>query len=461
MGKTELISLIVWNFLAYICYSVIVPFLPLEFDHLGLDVIIYGYIFAMYAFALMTGALIVGKMLPIFGRKFILIAGLTSMGFAMIAFGFIVYWKSTALLIAVSLAIRGLQGFSSSMIQTTSYAIVAIVYKDNQQKYLGLLESSQGIGLVAGPAIGSGLYSLFGFQYTFYGVGGIFLILAPCLYLVIPQSVNKNDERSGSIMSNLSMHSAHNTLVDQEENADNTNSSSNNKETISVREPIKYYQVFFRPIFFITSICSFLSCFWFSYTEPVMSLRLDEFHLSSAVIGIFFSIAPFMYTISSLSVSWMADKVDSKKLILIGLVSNGLSQFMVGPSSFLPDSLIIMWFGQLFHGFTLCLFLITWLPVMIDDAVEAFPKRKIEVTNISPVIFNSMLGTGQMLGPIYGSNITNFLNFRIWTDVIGVVNLLYFVAYLLVWKGWSSKVNSQLNDSSKDETDKLLVDKSS
>ena len=167
------------------------------------------YIFAMYAFALMTGALIVGKILPIFGRKFILIAGLTSMGFAMIAFGFIVYWKSTALLIAVSLAIRGLQGFSSSMIQTTSYAIVAIVYKDNQQKYLGLLESSQGIGLVAGPAIGSGLYSLFGFQYTFYGVGGIFLILAPCLYLVIPQSVNKNDERSGSIMSNLSMHSAH------------------------------------------------------------------------------------------------------------------------------------------------------------------------------------------------------------------------------------------------------------
>ena len=68
---------------------------------------------------------------------------------------------------------------------------------------------------------------------------------------------------------------------------------------------------------------------------------------------------------------------------------------------------------------------------MIDDAVEAFPKRKIEVTDISSAIFNSMLGTGQMLGPIYGSNITNFLNFRIWTDVIGVVNLIYFVVYLL------------------------------
>ena len=154
----------------------------------------------MYAFAMMIGSLIVGKMFAIMKRKFILVFGLASMGLAMIAFGFIVYWKSHLFLAIVWFVIRGLQGFSSSMIMTTSYAMVAVVYKDNQQKYLGILESSQGIGLITGPAIGSALYTLIGFQYTFYSVGGLFLILAPTLYFLIPNSVN-NQETTKSFIS--------------------------------------------------------------------------------------------------------------------------------------------------------------------------------------------------------------------------------------------------------------------
>ena len=46
------------------------------------------------------------------------------------------------------LIIHGFQWFSSGMIQTIFYAIVAIVYKDNYfKKFYEFFDSSQGIGL--------------------------------------------------------------------------------------------------------------------------------------------------------------------------------------------------------------------------------------------------------------------------------------------------------------------------
>ena len=82
---------------------------------------------------------------------------------------------------------------------------------------------------------------------------------------------------------------------------------------------------------------------------------------------------------------------------------------------------------------------------MINDAVEGYPKQKNEVTDMSSGIFNSMLGIGQMLGPIYGSNITNVFNFRIWADSVGLVNVIYGIVFLIVWKSWSSRVSRPSN----------------
>ena len=185
----------------------------------------------MYAFANMIGSLVVGKLFAIMKRKTILISGLASMGLSLVAFGFIVYWTSNIELTIISIAIRALQGISASMIMTTSYAMIAVVYKDNQQKYLGILESSQGIGLISGPAIGSVLYTLIGFQYTFYGVGGMFLVLAPTLYFLIPNSVNSNEELKHSIVSNFSKNSSYVAKFTLKEREDKDN---DNKITITM-----------------------------------------------------------------------------------------------------------------------------------------------------------------------------------------------------------------------------------
>ena len=404
----------------------------------------------MYAFAVMIGSLIVGKLLAVLGRKTILIFGLALMGISMISFGFITYIHSKIVLIVVSLGIRGLQGFSSSMIQTTSYAIIAIIFKDNQQKYLGYLESSMGVGLITGPMIGSAIYSLFGFEATFFVIGGIFIILAPLLFFVIPKSVNEKDQdadysashsgfiryssaiyRVSSRVSHRAIQLAHKSDFGEKDSPLLiARREKNNKN--APKEPVKYYKVLLRPIFLTTSLATFLSYFWSCYMEPVMALRLDEFDLSPFWIGAFFSIASLMYTISSLMVACFAERIDNKLLIFLGMLFNGFSHIVVGPSPYLPDSLILMWVGQVVHGFTVTFFLITWLPVMINDAVIGYPRQKNEVTDMSSAIFNSMLGIGQMLGPIYGSIVTDEFNFRVCADSVAVVVLGYALIYFFV-----------------------------
>ena len=71
------------------------------------------------------------------------------------------------------------------MIQTSSYAIVAVLYKANSERYLGYLESSNGVGAIIGPVVGSAFYSLFGFQVTFFIIGGVFIVFTPMLLLLL------------------------------------------------------------------------------------------------------------------------------------------------------------------------------------------------------------------------------------------------------------------------------------
>ena len=420
----------------------------------------------MYAFAVMIGALIVGKLLTILRRKFILNSGIIVMGLSMLAFGFITYIESKVLLIIVWLAIRALQGFSSTMVKTTSYAIITIVYKDNKQKYLGILQTFLGVGMITGPLIGSTLYTFVGFQSTFFGIGATFICLVPILVFVIPNTVNIKDHNIDSRASIRSTSWRSSTLLKQSQDSDNISIDESYKtmsqiqnhnlidkdETENEDEQVSYLKLLFLPVFFITSLIAFLSFFWYWYMEPVMSLRLDDFNLQSFWIGAFFAICPLMSTMSSLVYVYIWDKIDNMLLIFIAMFINGFSHFLIGPSPYLPNSLILMIIGQMIHGFTVTFFIVTWLPVMINEAVKSFPDHKIRVSDISSGIFSSMLGFGQMLGPIYGSYITDIFSFRAWADSVGAIIIISSIVYFLLFK-WCVSNSTNRKEGSNEDTD--------
>ena len=107
----------------------------------------------------------------------------------------------------------------------------------------------------------------------------------------------------------------------------------------------------------------------------------------------------------------------------------------------MPDSLVIMWIGQFLIGGFSVFFVITWLPEMIKDAVEGNPDKQLEVTDISSGVFNWMLGSGQMLGPIYGSFISNAFNFRLLADSVAWSLIWFSLAYFAVWNGYQALKN--------------------
>ena len=119
------------------------------------------------------------------------------MGISMILFAIADYFHSKAIIIIFWLWIRSLEGISASMIQTTSYSIVSVLYPNEKEKYLGIIEASMGLGLLSGPAVGIALYAPLGFKPTFYIIGGIFLLLTPLLHRLLPDSIDvKNGEVS-------------------------------------------------------------------------------------------------------------------------------------------------------------------------------------------------------------------------------------------------------------------------
>ena len=131
----------------------------------------------------------------------------------------------------------------------------------------------------------------------------------------------------------------------------------------------------------------------------------------------------------SLTISWFTTRCNNRTLIAYGMFLTGLSQLLVGPSNFLPDSLLIMSIGQFMFGGLSILFLITSLPEMIKEATKAFPNQKYEASDISSGIFNSMLGLGQMLSPIYGSYVTQIWGFRTCATSVACMLIIYSFMY--------------------------------
>ena len=180
----------------------------------------------------------------------------------------------------------------------------------------------------------------------------------------------------------------------------------------------------------MTAIAAFLCYFQYTYFEPILSVRLLDFEISDFMIGLFFSLNGVSYMFVSLIISWFTDRYDNQMIISFGIFITGFFHFLIGPSRFLPDSLILMGIGQfLFGGFSI-LFLITCLPVMINEGITYYPNQKFEVSDMSSGIFNFSLTFGQMVAPIYGSYTQAAVGFRDCATIVGFILISYSLFYL-------------------------------
>ena len=109
--------------------------------------------------------------------------------------------------------------------------------------------------------------------------------------------------------------------------------------------------------------------------------------------------------------------------------------FLVGPSTYLPNDVRIMAFGQSLIGIFGPMMMVPAIPEMINSASVIYPSKIIEITDISSGIFSCFLGIGTIIAPVFGSYITKITSFRFCSDIVGLILLTYCTMYFIFGEG--------------------------
>jgi len=202
-------------------------------------------------------------------------------------------------------------------------------FPDEQEKYIALIETAVGVGLILGPVMGSAIYSLYGFSPTFFIIGALFMALTPILYLLIPNSIDMQDDVETEIDKNIHEYEEHQSIRDK-------------------RTKVSFCKLLSTRRFIIASMGGMMANFMYCYMEPVLAFRIKEFDIANSPLGmIFFSIQPISYIIVSFTISWFTKTYSNRGLIMIGAMLCAFSMYLVGPSHYLPNSIVLMGLGQL------------------------------------------------------------------------------------------------------------------
>jgi len=143
-------------------------------------------------------------------------------------------------------------------------------FPEEQEKYIALIETAVGVGLILGPVIGSSIYAFAGFGVTFFLIGGVFLILTPILYCLIPDSIDKKADKVETEVTRRIQTYEDNQSVDDRINH------------------VSFCKLLSTRSFFIASFGGMMANFMYCYMEPVLAFRISEFNISAFSIGMFF-----------------------------------------------------------------------------------------------------------------------------------------------------------------------------
>jgi MFS family permease len=264
----------------------------------------------------------VGKMIGVLGRRNLIVFGMCLMGSSFLIFGLISDLEQKEAFITLALLNRFLQGFASSLIQTTMYSISTNFFPDHKDAMVGYIEAVTGVGLILGPLIGSGLYSIGGYKFIFFSFGSLFIVFSAFIKGIFDDSI---DKKFGSSTNSSPAPTTSNRLASNENgfvrqlnmSADNLipehdddfaqvneieNSSNESMEDDGEKISIGTFELLMYPKFLFAALSGTLGYFLYGFMEPVLAFRVSSFNLTQVQIGLFFIVMPIFYIPTSVLV---------------------------------------------------------------------------------------------------------------------------------------------------------------
>jgi len=166
-GRASRLILFLTVFIDLLGFGIVIPFLPLYAERLGVGAAGVGLILASYSGAQLIGAPILGRISDRIGRRPIIMLGLlgSSAGYLIYGFATSFFW------LIISRAVHGLCAATVS----TAQAYIADTTEESERAHgMGLIGAAFGLGFVLGPGLGGLLaWAGSGLPGFFAGEGGL------------------------------------------------------------------------------------------------------------------------------------------------------------------------------------------------------------------------------------------------------------------------------------------------
>ena len=356
-GRPLLLLAMVVTFVDSVGYGVVVPVLPAYAENLGLSDFQIGFLFAMFAIALVIGAVPIGMLSDRFGRKPFIIFGMFAMSGAFVFYAFA---ESYSLLLVA----RALDGLTAAATWVAAMALVSESFdRDEMGGKMGFLMATSALGGIAGPVLGGVLSDALGYRAPFYAIAGTCLVAGAFSALL-------KEGRWGRKRTRLS------------------------------------FKRMLRPVLtnrtvLLASFLMVVSTLGLGLLEPTFPLYLEEnFSMSPTGIGLVFGVMMLFYGAMSPAAGKLSDRLGRKKPIMVGLLATAILMPFLAVARNVPVLFVLM--GSV--GVTFALFSTPALPLVTDALPEISAGENAPAGTVFGLM-NLFFSLGFALGPLIGGAI--------------------------------------------------------
>jgi len=285
--------------MTHLCNGMVVslqaPFYPAEAEKKGASGTEYGLVFGIFELTVFIVSPVIGKYLPRIGISRGFSGGISTTGLMCVAFGFLNRINNGNTFIALSFVIRIVEACGNSAFLAASFTLVAMMFPSSVSTVFGMVEMSFGVGMILGPTVGGALFQAGGFTMPFAVLGGILLVQAAVSTKTLPRLKNNNS------------------------------SEDSQEDNFGIMQALRI------PSVLLAILAVFAASIGVGALQVTLERHLSQFDLSPMHVGMFFMLYGGSYALLNPVWGWVADKISSKLVIMIGSFLLGLGYLLVGP----------------------------------------------------------------------------------------------------------------------------------
>ncbi|GAB6023306.1 hypothetical protein CHUAL_008109 [Chamberlinius hualienensis] len=368
-----LVMLIV--FTGGMCYSVQAPIYPEEAASKGITPTQYGFVFGVFQLVVVFSAPLFGAYAKTIGPVFLFNIGTLASAYCTILFGVLEWSPPKATFLSLSIAIRAISALGDSAIWLAGYLLAAGLYPNSLATDLAAVETSFGIGVIVGPAIGGFLFDVGGFSLPFFVIGGILMVLG--FFNIF-------------LFRNIDLCDVH---------------ESGSRPKLST--------VFSNPYIIINCYSIFAAAVNLGYLQAFLQPHLSPLDLSQSFVGLVFTGMGATYALSSVVGGIIADKFENfNAMHIVGMLFLITGFLLVGPAPFIPLSLTVglAFTSVVITGVGIGLIFINTVMDMLTLIAGDGPKH-VAIQSFVSGLYNCLYAFGGFVGPTAGGPLFDLIGF--------------------------------------------------